>query len=120
MTPNLPFYMKIFSCYHLMGAANTCGLVRASFTSFPLNALSAYLLEALGSQDPGAAIPAVFLVASLCWLLRKTGSLLPPFVARATFNAFAATLLVLGGLGVLPESEQRSYSTHTFTQGDSV
>lgn len=60
------------------------------------------------------------MVASLCWLLRKTGSLLPPFVAHATFNAFAATLLVLGGLGLLPESEQRSYSTHTFTQGDSV
>lgn len=50
-----------------------------------------------------AIIPAIFVLAvSLCWLLRRTGSLLPPLVAHATFNSFTTALLVLAGLGVLP------------------
>jgi len=44
------------------------------------------------------------LAISLCWLLRRTGSLLPPFVAHATFNSFTTALLVLAGLGVLPST----------------
>lgn len=52
--------------------------------------------------EPGI-FPTIFvLAASLCWLLRRTGSLLPPFVAHATFNSFATALVVLGGLGILP------------------
>lgn len=170
----------------VLGIAVGIGALAASF---PLNALSAYLLEAAGysvdlsaqqpfmrglesfvSQNPGVAIPAVFLVVvifgpaieelvfrgaifgglhklgrlatgraggekrftkmaafvvsaalssaffaslhlepaifpaifvlavSLCWLLRKTGSLLPPFIAHATFNSFAVIAIVFGGL----------------------
>ena len=31
----------------------------------------------------------------------RTGSLLPPFVAHATFNSFAVTFIILNGLGVI-------------------
>ncbi len=39
---------------------------------------------------------------ALCVLYRKTGSLLAPFVAHATFNSFAVLIIILSGLGVLP------------------
>ncbi|MEW6637832.1 MAG: CPBP family intramembrane glutamic endopeptidase, partial [Actinomycetota bacterium] len=75
------------------------------FTKMAAFVLSAALSSALFASlhlEP-AIFPAIFvLAASLCWLLRRTGSLLPPFIAHATFNSFATTLLVLGGLGVLP------------------
>jgi membrane protease YdiL (CAAX protease family) len=37
---------------------------------------------------------------ALCTLFARTGSLLPSFVAHATFNSFATSLIILGGLGV--------------------
>lgn len=68
-------------------------------------AVSAVLSSALFASlhfEP-TAFPAIFVLAvGLCWLLRRTGSLLPPFVAHATFNSFTTALLVLAGLGVLP------------------
>lgn len=46
-------------------------------------------------------IPAIFVLAIiLCALYRRTGSLLPPFVAHATFNSFTTLLIVLSSLGV--------------------
>src|SRR5215216_6361184 len=36
----------------------------------------------------------------LCVLFERTGSLLPTFVAHATFNSFAVSLIILAGLGV--------------------
>jgi membrane protease YdiL (CAAX protease family) len=36
----------------------------------------------------------------LCALFERTGSLLPTFVAHATFNSFAVSLIILAGLGV--------------------
>ena len=64
-------------------------------------ALSSTLFASLHLEP--VIFPAIFLLAvSLCWLLRRTRSLVPPFVAHATFNLFATVLLVLGGLGVLP------------------
>lgn len=52
--------------------------------------------------DP-AIFPAIFLLAvGLCVLYARTGSLLPPVVAHATFNSFAVALIILSGLGVIP------------------
>lgn len=71
-------------------------------TAFVVSAgLSSALFASLHLEP--AIIPAIFVLAfSLCWLLRRTGSLLPPFVAHATFNSFTTALLVLAGLGVIP------------------
>lgn len=51
--------------------------------------------------------PAIFLAiftlaVGLCWLLKSTGSLLPPIAAHVTFNSFTVALVMLGGLGVVP------------------
>ena len=46
-------------------------------------------------------LPALLTLAvALCALFRWSGSLLPCFVAHATFNSFATTLIILSGLGV--------------------
>lgn len=43
-------------------------------------------------------IPALFVLAVLlCALYARSGSLLPPFVAHATFNSFTVLLILLGG-----------------------
>ena len=48
-------------------------------------------------------LPALFVLAiALCALYRRTGSLLPGFVAHAAFNSFAVLIIILSGLGVLP------------------
>lgn len=41
------------------------------------------------------------LAVGLCWLRSRSG-LLAPIAAHATFNSFTASVLVLGGLGILP------------------
>ena len=46
------------------------------------------------------------LAVALCALYWKTGSLLAPFVAHATFNSFAVLFIILGGLDVLPTLPQ--------------
>src|SRR5215203_4245803 len=43
----------------------------------------------------------LILAITLCALFQRTGSLLPPFVAHATFNSFVAALIILRGLNVL-------------------
>lgn len=48
--------------------------------------------------------PVIFistLAVGLCWLRSRSG-LLAPIAAHATFNSFTVTILVLGGLGILP------------------
>ena len=48
-------------------------------------------------------LPAILILAlALCALYWRTGSLVPTFVAHATFNSFAVLVVVLMGLGVLP------------------
>jgi membrane protease YdiL (CAAX protease family) len=42
------------------------------------------------------------LAVALCALYRRTGSLLPCFVAHAAFNSFAVLVIILSGLGTLP------------------
>ena len=47
-------------------------------------------------------LPVLLILAiTLCALFQRTGSLLPPFVAHATFNSVAAVLIILRGLNVL-------------------
>ena len=68
--------------------------------SFALAALASSALFALLPLEP-VLLPALLILAVvLCTLFERTGSLLPPFVAHATFNSFATSLIVLGGLGV--------------------
>lgn len=48
-------------------------------------------------------LPSLFVFALvLCYLFQKTGSLIPCFVAHATFNSFATGVIILTGLGVAP------------------
>ncbi|MGH3145185.1 MAG: lysostaphin resistance A-like protein [Rubrobacter sp.] len=68
--------------------------------SFALSALASSVLFALLHLEP-VLLPALLILAfTLCALFQRTQSLLPPFVAHATFNAFAASLIILSGLGI--------------------
>jgi membrane protease YdiL (CAAX protease family) len=72
----------------------------ASKTSFVLSTLASSVFFALLHLEP-VLLPAILLLAiALCVLFQRTGSLLPPFVAHATFNSFATSLIILNGLGV--------------------
>jgi uncharacterized protein len=71
----------------------------ASKTSFVLSTLASSVFFALLHLEP-VLLPAILLLAiALCVLFQRTGSLLPPFVAHATFNSFATALIILNGLG---------------------
>jgi uncharacterized protein len=68
--------------------------------SFVVAALASSVAFALVHLEP-VLLPALLILAvALCALFERTGSLLPPFVAHATFNSFTVLLIVLGGLGV--------------------
>ena len=69
---------------------------------FALAALLSSAFFAVLHFEP-VLLPALLLLAIvLCWLFQRTGSLLPSFVAHATFNSFTVILVILSGLGVLP------------------
>jgi membrane protease YdiL (CAAX protease family) len=68
--------------------------------SFIVSALASSVLFALLHLEP-VLLPALLILAfTLCLLFQRTQSLLPPFVAHATFNSFAASLIILSGLGL--------------------
>ena len=68
--------------------------------SFVLAALASSVVFALLHLEP-VLLPALLILAViLCALFERTGSLLPTFVAHATFNSFAVSLIILAGLGV--------------------
>ena len=68
--------------------------------SFALAALASSAFFALLHLEP-VLLPALLVLAVvLCGLFARTGSLLPSFVAHATFNSFATSLIILSGLGV--------------------
>ncbi len=76
----------------------------ASKTSFVLSTLASSVFFALLHLEP-VLLPAILLLAiALCVLFQRTGSLLPPFVAHATFNSFATSLIILNGLGAFEMS----------------
>jgi uncharacterized protein len=67
---------------------------------FVLAALTSSVFFALLHFEPVILPALVVLAIALCWLFEKTGSLFPPIVAHATFNSFAAIVIILSGLGV--------------------
>lgn len=68
---------------------------------FVTSALASSVLFALLHQEL-VLLPILLVLAMvLCALFQRTGSLLPSFVAHATFNSFATSLIILSGLGVL-------------------
>ena len=67
---------------------------------FVLAALASSSVFALLHLEP-VLLPALLVLAViLCALFERTESLIPPFIAHATFNSFAVTLIILSGLGV--------------------
>jgi membrane protease YdiL (CAAX protease family) len=68
--------------------------------SFALAALASSVLFALLHLEPTLLPMLLILAVILCALFERTGSLLPTFVAHATFNSFAVSLIILSGLGV--------------------
>ncbi len=71
--------------------------------SFAISALLSSALFALAHLEPALLAVLFVLAIALCALYRRTGSLLPCFVAHATFNLFPVVLIILNGLGALPE-----------------
>ena len=72
----------------------------ASKASFVFSTLASSVFFALLHLEP-VLLPAILLLAiALCALFQRTRSLLPPFVAHATFNSFATSLIILNGLGI--------------------
>jgi uncharacterized protein len=70
-------------------------------TIFIASALASSLMFALLHLEPVLLPVLLVLAITLCALFQRTGSLLPPFVAHATFNSVAAVLIILRGLNVL-------------------
>jgi membrane protease YdiL (CAAX protease family) len=70
-------------------------------TIFAFSALVSSVLFALLHLEPVLLPMLLILAVILCYLFRRTGSLLPCIVAHATFNSFATAIIVLDGLGVL-------------------
>jgi membrane protease YdiL (CAAX protease family) len=68
---------------------------------FVSSALVSSVLFALLHLEPVFLPVLLILAIILCVLFRRSGSLLPSFVAHATFNSFVALIIILVGLGVL-------------------
>ena len=104
----LVFRGAVFNGLYRLGALISTRSVGAehskgstSKTIFVSAALASSILFALLHLEP-VLLPILLLLAiTLCALFQRSGSLLPSFVAHATFNSFAATLIVLRGLNVL-------------------
>ncbi len=106
----LVFRGAIFNGLNRLGTlifTNTAGskdspLKGTRWAPFTLAALLSSALFAVLHFEP-VLLPALLLLALvLCYLFQRTGSLLPSFVAHATFNSFTVILVILSGLGVLP------------------
>ncbi|HSK82731.1 MAG TPA: CPBP family intramembrane glutamic endopeptidase [Rubrobacter sp.] len=100
----LVFRGAIFNGLYRLGTLFTTrspGKEPPSKTIFALSALASSILFALLHLEP-VLLPVLFILAiTLCTLFQRTGSLLPSFVAHATFNSVAAMLIILSGLNVL-------------------
>ncbi len=98
----LVFRGAIFNgLYRLSSGASKSPGAAAKRASFALSALASSALFALLHLEP-VLLPALLMLAViLCALFERTGSLLPPFAAHATFNSFAVLLIILSGLDVL-------------------
>lgn len=103
----LVFRGAIFNGLYAMGRAFSARLdlsgppmktVRRAW--FVIAALLSSVFFAFLHYEPVILAALVVLAIALCWLFEKTGSLLPPFVAHATFNSFATMVIILSGLGI--------------------
>jgi membrane protease YdiL (CAAX protease family) len=103
----LVFRGAIFNGLHAIGKAFSSRLgisgpplktVRRMW--FILATLLSSVFFALLHFEPVILPALVVLAVALCWLFEKTGSLIPPIVAHATFNSFAAIVIILSGLGI--------------------
>ena len=70
-------------------------------TIFAFSALASSVLFALLHLEPVLVPTLLILAMLLCALFRRTDSLLPCFVAHATFNSLATSFIILDGLGIL-------------------
>ena len=103
----LVFRGAIFNGLYRLGNAISTGMGGPGYSgrttrnvSFVLSALVSSVVFAVLHLEP-VLLPALLILAViLCALFARTGSLLPPFVAHATFNSLAVALIILGGLGV--------------------
>ncbi|MDQ3863136.1 MAG: CPBP family intramembrane metalloprotease [Actinomycetota bacterium] len=82
-----------------IGMEHPTGLL--SKTVFVPSALASSVLFALLHLEAVIFPILLILAILLCALFKRSGSLLPSFVAHATFNSFAASLIILRGLNVL-------------------
>jgi membrane protease YdiL (CAAX protease family) len=104
----LVFRGAIFNGLYRLGALISTRSVRTehskrppSKTIFVSCALVSSILFALLHLEPVLLPVLLILAIILCALFLRTGSILPSFVAHATFNSFAAVLIILRGLNVL-------------------
>jgi membrane protease YdiL (CAAX protease family) len=67
-----------------------------------LSATLSSVLFSLLHFSPVLVVALFVLALALCETYRRTGSLLAPFVAHATFNSFAVIALILTGLDLIP------------------
>jgi uncharacterized protein len=103
----LVFRGAIFNGLYRLGSLISIGIGGTGDTgrtakraSFALSALVSSVVFAALHLEP-VMLPALLILAViLCALFARTGSLLPSFVAHATFNSLAVLLIILGGLGV--------------------
>jgi len=104
----LVFRGVVFNGLYRLGVLVYTRSVRADHSKRPpgkaifiSSALASSVLFALLHLEP-VLLPVLFILAiTLCALFQRTGSLLPSFVAHATFNSVAAVLIILRGLNVL-------------------
>jgi membrane protease YdiL (CAAX protease family) len=104
----LVFRGAIFNGLYRLGAlvsARSVGTEHSkrpsSKTIFISSALASSVLFALLHLEPVLLPVLLILAITLCALFQRTGSLLPSFVAHATFNSVAAVLIILRGLNVV-------------------
>lgn len=72
--------------------------------SFAFAALVSSAFFALLHLEPVLLPAFIVLAVALCFLFERTGSLLPCFMAHATFNGVTVMLLILTALGILPQA----------------
>ena len=104
----LVFRGAIFNGLYRLGVLVSTRSVGTEHSKRPLSkaifissALASSVLFALLHLEPVLLPVLLILAITLCALFQRTGSLLPSFVAHATFNSVAAMLIILRGMNVL-------------------
>jgi hypothetical protein len=104
----LVFRGAIFNGLYRLGVLVSTRSVGTEHSKRPLSkaifissALASSVLFALLHLEPVLLPVLLILAITLCALFQRTGSLLPSFVAHATFNSVATVLIILRGLNVL-------------------